>query len=420
MTPLLTLGDIQNNLSDTHHLYVVKPVRRRRLIQASGGVLFGMAGCLRLSQGDEGDSSTTRAPPTERQSTSVSPATETTSPEDQTETTPVSPEDVPYPTGLSEDGVDEFLYATHTRALRGTSFRAKWTKLDKTNSRFLRDKEYRAEFGTALGSWVRIGGGKVDIYRADNEAFWRENLGDRYTYGHEQDGYDLHWIAWGEEIEPFLAVGDWSAPEIIDESRPVVWEVTTSSPTSETPVPGYQEGGTLLSISSASMTIDENGIIRSLDAQYRIDNPGPETEEIAFESIFTLDGLGDDISIDEPSWVATAKNQIPRVSASLSADRKFVRFVIESDDRIEAGSSVAIRERGRDDNRFYVDLTEPIEPGVPVYMYKTNDDSRVVPGALSRGEPPADASPVALSESYEIFARRRTTTIFSPVDVSPP
>jgi hypothetical protein len=379
-----------------------------------------MAGCLRLSQGDEGGTSTTQAPPTEDESRSVPTATEATSPEQETETTPVPPADVPYPTGLSEDGVDEFLYATHTRALRGTSFRTEWTKLDKTNSRFLRDKEYRAEFGEALGSWVRIGGGDVDIYRGDNGAFWRENLGDRYTYGHEQDGYDLHWIAWGEEIEPFLAVGDWSAPEIIDENRPVVWEVTTDSTTSETPVPGYNEGGTLLSISSASMTIDENGMVRSLNAQYRIDNPGPEKEEIALESNFAIDGLGIDISVDEPSWVATARNQIPSVSASLSADRKFVRFVIESNDRLEAGSSVAVREVGSDNRRFYVDLTEPIEPGVPVYMYRTEDGPRSVPGGLSRDDPPTAVSPLTLSESYEIFARRRTTTVFSPVDVSPP
>ena len=381
-----------------------------------------MAGCLRLSAEKNAETETNQPPKLTTQSASRSTPgaqpTETNTPNDpDSAETPADVTAVPYPTGLSDDGITEFLYQTHLRALRADTFRANWTKLDRTSSTFREQKEYTVGVGAARGSWTRIRGGRLEIYRRQNNAFWRETIGSDYTYGNDQDGYDIGDLVWSGEIEPFLTVGDWGQPQRVNDSRPVIWEVTANTLANNTPVPGYHDDGQVQSLSSGTLRIDEDGIIRSFDAQYQVDNGKTDGEVVTYDSSFEITGLDTTVSAPEPSWLDTARAQTPSVSAAYAGDKEFVRMTIDSGNPMASGTVLVVFDEGDTSNRFEVELSTPLEPGETAYLYTTEESGSVRDGEVARGEMPNKASPERLAATYGLSARRRTTTYFDPVTV---
>lgn len=380
-----------------------------------------MAGCLRLSGENNTETETRQAPdPTTRSGLQSTPDTQPTAdtPEASTDPTeePAEDTDPPYPTGLSEDGITEFLYPTHLRALRAETFRANWTKLDRTTSTFREQREYAVGVGAARGNWTRVRGGGVDIYRQGDDAFWRERVGSGYTYGNDQDGYTIEQLVWSIELEPLLTVADWGQPSRVTDSRPAIWEVTADSIATATPVPGYYANARVASLSTAALRIDEDGIIRSFDAEYQVDK-GSDGDTITYGSQFEITGLDADISATEPSWLGTARAQAPTVSAAYADDRTVVEVTVDAGNRLEPGTTLVVFSEQDNSNRFEVELSDPLESGETASLYTTDDSGGVVNGAIARGELPTGVSPVRLATARGVTARRRKTTYFHPVAV---
>lgn len=358
--------------------------------------LLGSAGCLRLQGRGDGATPTGR-----RTAGDDAPSTPT----------PTSTE-VTYPTGLSAEGVTSFLYATHVRALGGTSFRARWTKLDRSHGTVKWDKEYRGDRGVALGGWSRENGARVDAYRSARGNYWREQYGDGVTYGDDHDGRDPE--LWGREIGPFLEAADWDPPTRVDDGGPVRWEVTADAVDDPSAIPGFHTGE-VLAIAEATMTVDGDGVIRSLAALYRIRTS--DGEELAYETRYEVDSIGQ-VSVDEPPWLADARERAPTATATFADDRQYVRLVVESGNRLEPGTSVFVGEDGTT-SHFGNRLEDPIEPGTPVYLYKPagSPDTGGVDAGVSVGRLPTGASPETLDGSYSLGARRWTTHYFDRVPV---
>ncbi|WP_439028327.1 hypothetical protein [Haloarchaeobius sp. DT45] len=378
-------------------------MKRRALLGALPTVAAG--GCLRLTSGD--DETATPGDTATRTETATATATPT---ETETRTRTERTGDPEYPSGLSADGIGQFLYAFHTQELSRASFRTNWSKIDVDRSHIKWQKSYRADDGTALGSWTRSEGGTpFEIVRSGADAIWREDLGDHYTYGNDDEGYSVEEITWGRELQPLLRAGDWKEPTLVEEEYPAVWEVQTDTVADESAIPGYHRG--TIEELSATVEVDENAVVRSVQANYRIQERDGNT--IRYASQFELDSLGD-VDVSEPSWLPTARESVPTVSATLSDDDRFVKLVIESGVRLEPGSYVMLFGGGGDS---HWPLEEPIEPGVETYLYKSSnwDDDHHL--AVARGSTPTGVSPLPFDGPLEIAARRKTNTYFSGVSV---
>lgn len=383
-------------------------MHRRQLLALAASA---SAGCLRLTGDETPTAGSGSASATAAATGAGSEQPTVTDPARSTETSVVS-----YPLGLSSTGVDNagFLFSANVDALRQTNFRAKWVKLDRSNGRVKWRKEYRGDHETTLGRWTGISGGELTIYRYPLGNYWREDLGDRFTYGNEQsDNQGYAPAVWGIELSPLLHVGDWSAPARVNENRPVIWELSTDTVASSTPVPGYHLGE-VVSIANASFRVDERGIIRSVVAAYQIRER--DGEELAYEIDYQLDSLGE-ISITAPEWLSTAKEQAPMATASLTPDRRFIDLTIDSGNRIEADSIIFVG--AQDDRGFFLRLDEPLDPNVSAFLYKPQSAAEVAPakGRIARGTPPSDADPVELTSGYSLGARRRATHYFEMIDV---
>lgn len=370
---------------------------RRRTFLAGVG-LVGVSGCLRLEGGSEtGTGRTTpgsRATPPTSASTTTAESAETAT---ETTRTPAS-----YPSGLSDDGVDSFLYPTHRQTLYGSSFRAQWIKRDRESGTVRVQKQYRGEDGRALGRWRTSDGTQVEMYPTGRGDYWRESLATGPTYGNDMGNTDPS--LWGDEIQPLIVAGDWSAPTRANDQRPAIWEVTADAVDDESVVPGTSHGapGTVLSL-SATMQVDENGAIRSLEATYRLRDDG--VGEFAYETAYSVEDVGG-VTVEEPAWLSTAQEQAPTVTATVTDDQ-YVRFAVESGNRLEPGTRLVVDAEGDEPGFGYV-LEDPIEPNTPAYLFTDESGS----GTIARETRPSDGNPASLDGTYSFYARRRDEFYF--------
>lgn len=376
-------------------------MKRRRALAILGVV--GGSGCLRLTGSSEPSTAetATTAPP----STTANTATTTTVPTTSTETQTRG--ELTYPSGLTADGVGEYFPEFHQSTLQSRSFTAEWSKLDRDNSEFKWRKRYEADVGHAVGrATKRAMGGPADVYRTRADGgFWREKVGSEYTYGRDNEGMEMSEVAWGDEIVPLVRAGEWSAPERVNDARPAVWEVTADSVDGTPPAPGYYDGVTL-SI-SGSMRIDERGFIRNVEAAYRIrksDDRGGDTRN--FTTIFTVDAVGE-TSVSEPSWVAEARQQRPRMSAELLDDGKYLRLRHEGGSAIRSNTVLSVYDDAVDAS-YGLELDSPIRPNETVYLYPTDQTSTFPSMGLSRGTRPGTAPSLAFEDPADTWARRAT------------
>lgn len=379
--------------------------RRGLLALLAGG--SGLSGCLRLAS--TGDST-----PTGRTET-ASPAT----PGGTGERTPTAertpPGDASFPIGLSEDGADELLFETHARTLSGSSFHVEWTKVDRTRSEIEWQKEYRGDHGVALGEWVRIDGGTVGMYRSGPDAYWREDIGGGYTYGNDPSGYDVDRVLWAGELRALLEAGAWEPPSVVQEAPRTTWELRADGISTASASP-RDTAGSIVSISAATLEVDDRGVIRHLEAVYAVDQA--ENDPAAeYETRYSVSSIGD-VSIDPPAWLPTAEERAPIVSVSLTDDRRYVKLRIESGNRLEPGTVIQVHDRERRDSRIHLRLDEPLEPGTTAYIYQYRPADEFPSGRISRGGRPSDASPEELANDYDIWARRRDSLYFKVRDFS--
>lgn len=376
-------------------------MRRRALL----GVLAtgGLAGCLRL-EGGAGTASSTRTERTTRTTTasgddSTSTMRTSRSTEEEDAETTNRPEEASYPAGLSDDGVNQFLFSSHTRALTDTSCRLSWRKLNYTAGDIEEDKIYDVDSGVASGEWTASEGGTVEMFREGSRGLWREGFGDGYTYGEDAFGFAWRRVSWGVEVNPQLTAWEWEAPERVNDGRPAVWEVSATRVADASTPPGYHVG-TVQSLEEASMRVNEDGVILALEAKYTIEN-GENGQKITYESTFGTRAIGD-VSVSEPSWLSTAANRVPVASARYANNRRVVEFTLESGGPLVADSRIVLVPPGGPPERRKADISNPIEPGKTVSLWHDESDSyrRL---RLSQDGLPASASPVQLGDSHDVF-----------------
>lgn len=377
-------------------------MNRREALAALGVV--GLAGCLRL-QGGGGERPTTgrtTEPPANTRTLTAAKA--------DTDAGTATPGAGTYPTGLSEEGVSAFLFDTHERELARTSFSVDWTRIDLLEETVRRRQHYDVETGFALGTWTYDRGGPVTIFRSNEGGFWREELGDEYTYGEARHGYSIDKVLWRGWLEPVLGAGTWSEPSTVRERDPATWRVETTSFDETGAVPGHFRGQ--LAGLSASMTVDERGIIHSLEAEFEATDTN--VDRVRQRLTFAVDAIGD-VSVSEPSWLATAKERRPRVSAALTDDRNFVRFTLESGNALEPETVFTVYDELDRRNTIGYRLRDPVEPDETVYLYKEQEGP--FHGQLARGSRPSNAEPVTLSSEYHMWADRGVSEYFGTVDL---
>ncbi|WP_435361494.1 hypothetical protein [Haloarchaeobius sp. DFWS5] len=382
-------------------------MNRRGVLGALSAV--AISGCLRLtsSAGTETAGEAGSESPTETVAETAT-ATQTTA---EPETTTGRVGELELPDGLSEDGPESFLYAFHRQALQRSSFRVNWTKINANRSFIKWQKEFDVDAGTSSGSFTRgDSGNSVDIYRSGNDGLWREDMGAHYTYGNDDDGFNVDEVTWEQELEPMLTAGDWRAPTLVNEEYPAVWELETDTVADESAIPGYHRG-TIESI-DATIQVDENSVIRSVDAATTIVDRDGET--IQYMSEFGIDSFGS-VSVTEPDWLATAEQNLPVVSTSLTDDERFVKLRIESGSRFEANSRIIVFADGQEIGSA-VGLDEPLDLGVDAYLYKADDWEQSRDIRVARGGRPS-VTPTPFDGPLRLAAARETTTYLDGVAV---
>lgn len=389
-------------------------MRRRALLGlvAAGG----LSGCLRL-EGASGTGTTGTggaSGETTAEATSAVAATTTESQGTEADTTSRDPADVPYPVGLSEEGADSLLYSSHQRALASRSFETRWRKVNETQSSIPHAKSFRVDSGVAVGEWTRHNGGPVSVYRSGNTGLWREDVGGRYVYGKSDAGFEWYKLAWQPEVLTQLSAWNWSSPEVADEGRPVTWEVTATDIADASQPPGYHSG-TVESLSEASMTVDENGVIRELRATYTVAeaNDGEVNQYTTRYGVFALDS----VSVSKPAWTSTAADRYPKVRPTYTDDRRYVRIELESGSDIAANSRLVLVPDSNEDARFIAEIDKPLESGDTVYFSRDPSNPSNHQGRLSWGSRPTAGTPPELSGSHRLYAYKRTSLYFPGVSV---
>lgn len=372
----------------------------RRAFIATGATAL-TTGCLRLTGSGGGGSTATET------ATAVDVDEAEASNTDAATATDSGPRQPSFPPGLSEDGVGPFLHSTHTSELSTHSFATEWTLVvdDGDGSTIKQQKQYRKADNRALGSWRFREGGPVVAYQNTEGGFWREDLGDRYTYGEERDPYQLSDMNLPGWTAPLIELADWGAPELVRRERPARWQ-TEAVGFVETPKRiGYHSDAVVTDL-SARMTVSERGIIREFQAAFALETSEGRTPTYQVSHSITQIGS---ITVSKPDWLPTAKERTPTASGTLTDDG-FVEFTLESGNRLEPGTDLTVYDGSAETNAITYELAEPIEVGETVYLWRESADG---PDQMSRGGRPSDASPVPLdSNVYRMWADRGSVEYF--------
>ncbi|WP_227133379.1 hypothetical protein [Halorubellus salinus] len=378
-------------------------MKRREVLGVLG--VAGTGGCLRLS---EGGTTTTVARSTRQTQAATSTSTDTGT--TATRTSETGERDPDLPSGLSADGVGNYLFDYHLRELGQRSFATNWTLLNQRREIVKLRREYRVGDAGAVGSWTFDEGGPVTMFRSTDGGFWREDIGDEYSYGKARDGYDMERLTLAAWVRPFIAGGVWSAPSLVRRESPARWETQVTGFEADASVPGWFNGE--LESLSGSMVVDERGFIRSLDGEMTASGTNVGRQEYGVR--YAVDSV-DDVTVREPDWLPTAKERRPRVSVVLTDDEYAVRLTHESGNPIEANTNLIIYDEAARRNEISYPLGEPIESGETVYLY--TEESGGFNGQLSRGTPPASSDAIRLDSEYTAWADRSGTEYFGTAPV---
>ena len=381
---------------------------RRAFLTTIGAIGFG--GCLRFStDGETVTQSPTPRPPT---GTEGAVTTGTATPAPTADGTPTATPEATFPDGLSEEGVSSFLFSTHQQTLSRRSFRAAWTKVNRSASVMKWQKEYHVESGQSLGRWTRESGAPVEMYRYPLGDYWREDLGPRYTYGQDESANQGHPPeTWGIELEPLIRAVDWSAPTRVEEDRPAVWAVSAETVADRSAIPGYHIGE-IIAIESGRLRVDEHGVIQRVEAAYRIRKA--DGTELDYEIQYAIDQINQ-VTVTEPDWLSTARDRVPELDARRTDDDRAIRIELVSGNQLEPRTRLFADEEETANTGFGVTLAEPVTAGEPVFLYQPADAPAegFVDGGITRGSPPDADAAQDLTTRYGVMARREATQYFT-------
>lgn len=371
--------------------------------------LVGSAGCLRLATG--GDSTDTPTAQPVPGTTSNGPATgqtATATAGEQTETaTPFA--DLDYPIGLSDEGVGPLLADAHLNELVGRSFEIEWSSVNRTRGRIAEQRRYRVDEGVALGSWSYQG--PISLYASTAGGFWREDLGDVVTYGRDRNPFDLGHIVLNGRLRQVIRAGVWERPTVQSGDGGPVFHIRADGVDDPGPLNEEFEFSSMETF-TAEGRVTEDGILRELVAEFEGRDRTDEDRLFRWRFTYELGSL-DQVSVTEPDWFATAQEEAPAVSATITDDGQFVEMVHDGGNAILPDTNVVLYDRDNRQNWGYAENREPFEADTTVYLWMEDDRLR-----WQRGSRPTDASPQPLDRSLAFWMHRGGAEYFGAIELN--
>ncbi len=286
---------------------------------------------------------------------------------------------------------------THRRELAVRGFRTNWVLVNTDKSEIKDRRTYRVADSAALGNWTFAEGGETTVYHNSQGGFWRENLGDKFTYGESRSSYSISLVTFSRWIVPVLGQGNWSSPQLVQRRKPAKWELSITGVDSSSTRIGYFDGR--FESLSGSMIVDERGIIHEIDAAFTASRERGGT--VAHRIRNRVGAIGS-VSISEPSWLSTAKERRPTAAATLTENKKFIQFELKSGNQLEPDTNITVFDEVQNTNAFTYELQDPLQAGETVYLYRTSDNR----DRLARGGRPTDVSPNSFDSNYHMWAHR--------------
>lgn len=367
-------------------------ITRRQAVAVIGAAVG--SGCLRFAGGNDDDPSPTVTPA----------ATSPTGQPSPEPTTAGRDRDLSsrYPAGLSDDGVEAFLADTHTNALANRPFRTTWTEANVTLGRAYQQRDYRVQGGAAIGEWSHQG--PITMYRSSDGGFWREDLGDRVTYGEHRAGFNLDDLTWNHQLRWLFLAGSWEEPTVEREGEPIRFGISATG--TDEPAALLEEfEARSLETFEAQGIVDERGVVHSLSAEFQARSRDAD-RLLTFRLRYSIDSIGQ-VEVTEPDWLSTAKDRAPDVTADIVDDGQYVEMIFESGNPILPRTNLTLYDQDRQRNAGVRDLENPLEAGQVYYLYLEDESLQV-----SRGGRPADASPAPLDGNYALWAHRNGAEYF--------
>lgn len=179
--------------------------------------------------------------------------------------------------------------------------------------------------------------------------------------------------------------------------------------------PGYVPG-TLNSL-SATMQIDQRGVIRSVKASYQIVEPPEGSGRTQnYRTKFSINNIDETVA-GKPSWVPTAVKKRPKVSAELTDDRRFVRFQINSGSPLTPKSYIEIFTNRIPSSSYTMRIENQVSTETDMYLYRSGDPGEYPNIGLTRGRRPSNVLPPRFGEKVDLRPRRGILGYFIKTDM---
>lgn len=350
-------------------------------------MLFALStGCLRLAGSEDPTPAPTAVQP---ESTPGAAGDEKTASPPRTATEPA------FPRGLTPDGVEPFLADVHTNALARDSFQTGWIEANLTRGMIVAQRTYRIEAGSAIGEWVNDG--PITAYLDNEGGYWQEELGNQATYGQLRHGFDLSRLTRRAFLRRNFLAGDWEPPTR-EANDPAAFRITTAGMRDTSALAEEFEADSLESF-TAEGVVGETGIVRNLGTTVEF-TPRREDRLLQFQTEFEVTAVGE-VSVSEPPWVETAREQAPSVDAGMTDDRRFVEVSMRSGNPMLPGTALVLYDEVERINAVWYEFQDPFESGETGYVYRVDGSPR-----FARGSRPSDVTPDRLESEYSIWAHR--------------
>ncbi|NHN41920.1 hypothetical protein G9C85_09800 [Halorubellus sp. JP-L1] len=382
---------------------------QRRTLLSAVGALAGTAGCLRLS-GEETATTGDGMAGSDAAGASTAATDETGTATGDGAATASEPSFPPY---VSEDGTRDGLADVHRSVLWRTSYELDFRIVDLNEGRVQHAWRTRHEDGRAAKS-LQDGSRLHAFYDdADEGPYWRQDVGDGYTYGQarvhamtqEKLLTETRWV------EGFLKAGDWSSAELREDGLARVTAPGVEWPKS---LPNWFPVREVREF-EGELLVRESGTVAALTVEFEFETNRVEDVQRRRVELRTRD-LGA-VSVPTPDWLGTARERAPTASVSLAEDASAI--VVEQTDGnpMRPGTKVVLYDRRNRRNAGTTELDDPVEPGGRLYLSFDGDGD----GArLTRDPPTADDVAHPIEGEYDLWCRRGPFEYFGVAHVPRP
>lgn len=378
-------------------------MKRRQLVGALG--LVSSAGCLRFATGGDGTETPTGTSTPFGEGSGVTAGAESTG---TTEEGTVAPADVSYPLGLSEDGVEALLADAHLNELVGRSFQVAYTTADLTHGRIPMDRTVLVDNGSALAEMTYQG--PVELYSSANGNFWREDLGDIVTYGQARGAFNLGQITLNLRLRHLINAGAWKPPTPEERDGRIVFRIQADGVDEPNGLKTEFQFSSLEAFVAEGL-VDDEGIIRSLSAEYEGQDLTEDGGVVKWQFTYELGSIGE-VAVSEPDWLATAEEEAPEVDAAITDDQQFIEMEFISGNPILPDTRVVLLDRESNRNLGVRDVEEAFEAGSTIYFWMQDDGLQ-----WQRGSRPSDISPQLLDGRYGFWMLRGSLEYFGGIEL---